>query len=119
EVTLHVEDELALRADRGLRELQIKRRLARQIEEAAAHGVGVVEREQRARRAARGNQKLSPREAQALCPLGGRLMGEAIAHEVLSRKRHGRKLTVRRRVDLDRKSLALGINAGIVHFSAP
>ena len=99
---VHVEDELALRADRSLRELLIQSRLGRHLEEAAGPGVRTVECEQRARRAAGADQKASSRQRKTLCIGGREFVGQPIAQQVFFRQRYGREFAVGGAVDLDR-----------------
>ena len=113
EVPLHVEDELALAADPRLRELRLERGFGFELEESAAlprRGVGRIEREQRARRAASRDQKIATTNAQALRVLSRRLVRQAVAGAVGRRERNGREFAVRSRIELDRQPPAFGID---------
>ncbi len=113
EVPLHVKDKLALATDPCLGELRFERRFGLDLEETAALpccGIGGIYRQQRARRAARRNQEITPADAQTLCILARRRVRQLIAGVVGRRKRHRRELSVRSRVYFYRQPPALGIN---------
>src|SRR4029434_7084460 len=84
-----------------------------ELEEAAALGgcgVGRIESEQRARRAASRNQEITAAKAQSLRVLACRLLRQAVAGAVGPRESNGREFPVRSRIQFDRQPPAFGIN---------
>jgi hypothetical protein len=110
-VTLHVEDEFAA-VERRARELHVQSGFLGNIEEAAGMTMARVSRihtEQRGRGPARGDQETAPVNAEAF-RVFRRCLQRALARLVMHRReRHGRILAVRGSVELDWKSLAVGI----------
>ena len=112
EVALHVEDELALRADRRLRQRFIQCRLGRQVEIPAGARVRLVEGEERAGGAGGGDQEPASAQSQALGIRIRRLVREPVRPVVARRQRHRREFAIGRGVELDRQAAALGIVHG-------
>src|SRR5262245_17746755 len=113
EVPLYIEDKLTLTAEPRLRELRLQGGFSFHLEEAAALarcGVGRVEREQRARRAASRNQKFATANPQALGVVARRLVRQAVSSAVGWRERNRREFSVGSRIQLDRQPPAFGID---------
>src|SRR4029434_6560861 len=82
EVTLNIENKLTLATQFCLSELRLKGRFRFEFKQPAAFarcGIGGVEREQCARRAASGNEKIAAANAQALRVFGCRLVRQLVA----------------------------------------
>ena len=112
EVTLHVEDKLTLVADPRLRELGLECSLGLELEETAApphRGVCRIERQQGARRATSGDQKIAATHTQALGVVTRRFVCHAVGGAIGRRERNGDKFSVRSRIQFDRQSLAFRI----------
>src|SRR5262249_57728638 len=99
-----MKDNLPLPAEPRLRELRLEGGSSFDVEEAAALagcGVGRVEREQRARRAASRNQKFATANPQALGVVARRLVRHTVASEIGRRERNGREFSIGGRIQLD------------------
>src|SRR5687767_5581819 len=98
EVPLHIEDELALAAHPCLSKLRLERRFRLYFEKPATlsnRGIGGIESEQRARRAARRNQEITAAHTQTLGILCRRCVRQAVAGSIRRRKRDRLELPVR------------------------
>ena len=112
-VALHIEDELAGLELRG-RGRGLRGRDGRQVEEPAGpagRGVGGVESEQRARRAAGREQEVAPAHREALRVRIRGLLGQVIGVPVRPRERHRHELAVAGGIELDRQPAALRVDA--------
>src|SRR5262249_10557864 len=112
-VPLHVEDKLTLTTEPRLRELRLEGGFSFDLEEAAALarcGVGRVEREQRARRAASRNQKFAAANPQAPRVVARRLVRQTVASAIGRRERNGREFSIGSRIQLDWQPPAFGID---------
>src|SRR4029079_4250575 len=103
------------RAGGAVEEWRVTRAPGLELEEPAGPARGCVrsvERKERARCAARGNEEFAPGEAEALCIRGRALLGEVIGVAVRSRQRHRDEFAVRGRVELDRQARAFRVDGG-------
>src|SRR5262249_13588638 len=102
-----------LPAEPRLRELRLEGGFSFDLEEAAALarcGIGRVEREQRARRAASRNQKFATANPQALGVVARRLVRQTVASAIGRRERNGREFSIGGRIQLDWQPPAFGID---------